>query len=169
MKDENKTKHQLLAELLEARARIIELEKNETELAQTREALQKSQERLRTVFESANDEICYTLLDGTVVDVNHKIEDIFGYKPEEVIGRNYTEFPVLGPEDFELSAQIIAEIMEGKPGRVLEFEGYRKDGSRVTIEVNSKLVREGGELKGFLNIIRDITDSIVICINCSWS
>jgi PAS domain S-box-containing protein len=157
MKDEKKTKQQLLAELLEARTRIGELEESEAELVQTREALQKSQERLRTVFESANDEICYTLLDGTVVDVNHKIEDIFGYKPEDVIGRNYAEFPVLGPEDFELSAQIIAEIMEGKPGRVLEFEGYRKDGSRVTIEVNSKLVREGGELKGFLNIIRDIT------------
>jgi PAS domain S-box-containing protein len=157
MEDKKKTKEQLIADLQEARGRIVELEEREAELERTEKALQKSEERLRTVFESANDEICHTLLDGTVVDVNHKIEDIFGYKPEEVIGKNYVEFPVLSPEDFEQSAQIIAEIMEGKPGRVLEFEGYRKDGSRVTVEVNSKLVREGGELKGFLNIIRDIT------------
>jgi len=158
MEDKEKTKEQLIAELQEMRQRILDLERAELEQERTQEKLRKCEEKLKTVFESANDEICYTHIDGTVLDVNHKIEDIFGYKAEEVIGKNYAEFPILSPEDFQKSAEIVSDIVEGKPGRVLEFEGFRKDGTRVTIEVNSKLVKEGGEIKGFLNIIRDITE-----------
>jgi PAS domain S-box-containing protein len=158
MEDKDKTKEQLIAELEDLRRRVAELGAAEAKCDQAEEALQKCEDKLKTVFESANDEICYTHIDGTVLDVNHKIESIFGYKPEEVIGKNYTEFSVLSPEDLELSAQIISDIVEGKPGRVLEFEAFRKDGSRVFIEVNSKVIKEAGEVKGFLNIIRDISE-----------
>lgn len=158
MKNKDKTKEQLLAELQKLHQRVRELETAEAECGRLEKALQECEDKLKTVFNSANDEIVYTDLNGTIVDVNDKIEDIYGYKPEEVIGRSYADVGFLDPKDFQTAAQVISDIIEGKPGRLLEFETFRKDGTKVYIEVNSKLIIKEGELKGFLNIVRDITE-----------
>jgi PAS domain S-box-containing protein len=148
MEGKDQTKEELRAELDAAQA-----ERNRLE-----EELQECRNKLRTVFENANDEIVYTDMNGTIVDVNNKIEDIYGYKPEEVIGKNYVEIGFLSAEDLQTAGQVITDIMSGKPGRILEFETFRKDGTKVFIEVNSKLITKDGEISGFLNIVRDISE-----------
>jgi len=158
MDDENKEREQLLTERAEMRVRLENLEAAVAERGRLADALQVCREKLKTLYDNANDEIVYTDLDGTIVDVNYKVKDIYGYRPEEVIGRNYTEIGFLGPDDLETAAGVIRDIMEGKPGRLLEFETFRKNGTKVFIEVNSKLILENGKAKGFLNIIRDVTE-----------
>jgi PAS domain S-box-containing protein len=148
MEDRDKVKEELRAELA-----VTEIERSRLE-----EELQECKDRLRTVFENANDEIVYTDMNGTIVDVNRKIEDIYGYKPEDVIGKNYVEIGFLSEEDLKTAGEVITDIMSGRPGRILEFETYRKDGTKVFIEVNSKLITKDGEMKGFLNIVRDISE-----------
>ena len=158
MEDKDKTKEQLIAELVEIRQRIAELEMAKAERRRLEEELRECKEKLKTVFENANDEIVYTDANGTIIDVNKKIEDIFGYKPGEVIGKNYAEIGFLSAEDLQTAGEVITDIMSGKPGRILEFESFRKDGTKVSIEVNSKLIIKDGETRGFLNIVRDITE-----------
>ena len=51
MKDQNKTKDQLIVELEKARQRISELEQPETERGQAEQALRESEERYRDLFE----------------------------------------------------------------------------------------------------------------------
>ncbi len=135
-----------------------ELQKEITEHKQTEKVLQEREEIFRKIFENANDEIVHTAIDGTILNINRKVEDIFGYKPEEVIGKNYAELGFLSPEDFQTAGEVISDIISGKPGRLLQFDVRHKNGSKVTIEVNSKLIIEDGEITGFLNIIRDITE-----------
>ena len=36
---------------------------------------------------------------GTVVEINDKVEDLFGYKLEEVIGKSFLELGTLSPEE----------------------------------------------------------------------
>lgn len=50
MKDENKTKKQLMDELAEMSQRINELEKSETERKKAEDALGESEEHFRSVF-----------------------------------------------------------------------------------------------------------------------
>jgi len=158
MAGKEKSKEQLISELKEACQRLKRLERVEAERDRLKETLLECQDKLKTVFNSANDEIVFTDLNGTLVDVNYKIEDIYGYKPEEVIGKNYAEVGFLSPEDEQEAAEVVGDILEGKPGRIMELETYRKDGSKVFVEANSKLIIKDGEVKGFLNIIRDISE-----------
>jgi PAS domain S-box-containing protein len=148
MEGKDKTREELRAEL----------DATQTERSRLEEELQECRDKLKTVFENANDEIVYTDIEGKIVDVNKKIEDIYGYKPEEVIGKNYVEIGFLSEEDLQTAGEVITDIMSGKPGRILEFETFRKDGTKVFIEVNSKLITKDGEIKGFLNIVRDISE-----------
>ena len=53
MKDENKTKVQLISELMELRQRITKLEALETEYKKGKESLGESQKRYRTFFEDS--------------------------------------------------------------------------------------------------------------------
>ena len=76
----------------------------------------------------------------------------------ENLQKDYVEIGFLSAEDLQTAAEVITNIMSGKPGRILEFETFRKDGTKVFIEVNSKLITRDGETKGFLNVVRDISE-----------
>ncbi len=135
-----------------------EQEKLISDLIQKMEILQESEEKAKTIFENANDLIVYVDVDGTCLDINDRVEDILGYKPEEVIGRNFTEFELFEQEVMEKNVRLFEKIILGKPAPMLEFDAFRKDKSRIFIEVNARLVKKSGKVKGILNIIRDVTE-----------
>lgn len=55
MKDEDKTKEQLINELLELRQHISEIEASKIKLKDLEKALQKSEERFRQIAESSGE------------------------------------------------------------------------------------------------------------------
>ena len=59
MRDEDKTKEQLINELAELHQRIAELEALETQRKQMAEAPRKSKGLVETVFDSVSDCVCY--------------------------------------------------------------------------------------------------------------
>jgi len=123
------------------------------------EKLRESEEKFETIFENANDHIAYVGVDGTVIDVNHKFEDVFGHKRASVIGKKFYEFGVLSPEDWQRCIGLANELIAGRvvASEVLEFEAIGKDGRKIYIEVNPRAVVKDGEIKGVLAITRDIT------------
>lgn len=136
-----------------------ELQKANALLTEEIERLRESEEKFKTIFENANDHIVYMGTDGIVIDVNPKVEDLFGYKREEVIGKKFYEFGALTPQDWQRCIDLSRDLIEGKAAqpRILELEAKRKDGTVVFIEVNPRLVVKDGEIKGILTICRDIT------------
>jgi PAS domain S-box-containing protein len=143
-------------EELEKRVRALEKEKQGRKQAE--KALRESEKKFRTIFESANDEIVYLDVNGTIIDVNNKILDIFGYEREEVIGKNFTEFEFVKSEEMQKTVNYFKNASHGKITSLMEFEAIRKDKTQVFIEVNTKLIEKDGDIKGFVHIIRDITD-----------
>ncbi len=122
------------------------------------EALIKSEAKFRTIFENANDEIMYVDMEGTVIDVNHKVFDIFGYTRDEIIGRKLTEFNFLTQEDMQKTVYIYKQASLGKIAPLVELEAIHKDNSPVFVEVNTTLIKKDGTIKGFVHIVRDITE-----------
>jgi PAS domain S-box-containing protein len=121
--------------------------------------LARSEERFRSMVASIKDYAIF-MLDphGRVMSWNNGAERIKGYKPEEIIGENFSRFYV--PEDIEQHKPDCELKMAGSEGQ-FEDEGWRvrKDGSRFWANVVITAVRDkNGELLGFSKVTRDFTD-----------
>jgi PAS domain S-box-containing protein len=101
MEDEEKTKEQLLKELLELRQRIAELETLEVKRKQTEDALRESEDKYRTIFETTGTATIIIKEDTTISLANTEFERLSGYSLEEVEGKkSWTDF-VANKDDLE--------------------------------------------------------------------
>ncbi len=92
MRDEKKTKAQLIDELVGLRRRIAELEASEAERVQAVEALRESEEKYRQLFELESDALF--LIDnetGRIVEVNAAASTLYGYGREELLQKTNTD------------------------------------------------------------------------------
>ncbi len=138
---------------------LLGIARDITERKRSENALKENEEKFRMIFENANDLIVYLDKQGRVIDVNDRIEDLFGYKREEVISKRFTVFDNIDPDDKEKTIKLFKDaVKEGAPALMIELDAKRKDGSMVNIEVNTKLLKKNTEVIGSLSIIRDITE-----------
>ncbi|MFO8102147.1 MAG: PAS domain S-box protein [Dehalococcoidia bacterium] len=130
----------------------------ENERAMAEEVLKESEDRFKEIFENANDEIIYLDPNGIVINVNKKVENIFGYTQDEVIGKNFAELGFFLPDHQTEVAEQFAKAMKSKKGTGLaEFEGTHKNGKKVFIEASLSAIKKRNKIKGLLIIVRDIT------------
>jgi len=127
----------------------------EIERRKSRE-LRDSQNRMSLIVDSSQDAIIGKTLDGVITHWNKGAEHMYGYTPQEIIGRNIT---TLCPKDriAEISG-ILAKIRSGE--RVEYFESVRiaKDGKRLNVSVSiSPIVDQEGRVVGASSIARNIT------------
>ena len=144
----------------ELRKQIEALKRENALLSEANERLRESEEKFKTIFDNANDEIIYVGADGTIIDINHKVEDIFGYKREEAIGKKFYEFDVLSPEEWQKLIDLTQDLLSDRTSQmqVLQFEARRKGGEKIYLEVNPRLIKREGQTVGILAIIRDISE-----------
>ncbi len=130
-----------------------------TERKHAEDLLQESEEKFRTIFEHANDEIVYLDRNGIIVETNKKLS-ILGYKKEEIKGRNFTEFGVLGLDIQKMDSFFREVINQGnfEPLNLIELELNHKNGNKVYVEVSMRIIKKGEEVEGVLAIVRDITE-----------
>ncbi len=112
--------------------------------------------RLAAIVTSSDDAIISKTLDGVIVTWNEGATRIFGYAPEEVIGKPVT---ILIPSDRQdEEPRILARLRAGE--RVDHFETLRvrKDGTLLNISLSISPVRNAaGDIVGASKIARDIT------------
>lgn len=128
-----------------------------TERKQAEEALRVSEERYRGLFDNANDVIYIHDLQGNYISINHAIEKIFGYTREEVLSKNMSE--IVAPEHLERVRDKLLSKLEGSAKQTsYELDCMKKDGSRITVEVNSTVISENGVPVAVQGIARDVTE-----------
>ena len=128
------------------------------ERKQVEEALKKSEQEFRIIFENANDEIFYLDKFGTIVDRNRKGSDILGYTLEDVICKNINEFGFMMPEQKSTMMDLFNDAMKREKARGLtELKLIRKDGKTVHTEASISPLTKDDQLEGILVILRDIT------------
>jgi PAS domain S-box-containing protein len=109
------------------------------------------------IVESSNDAIISTNLDGTIATWNRAAETIFGYRPEEVIGRPVFLLAAPGRED-EMPV-IIDQIKRGQRIQHYETVQRHKDGRQIAISLTVSPIRaDNGSIVGASKIARDITE-----------
>jgi PAS domain S-box-containing protein len=109
-----------------------------------------------SVIESSHDAIVTKDLNGIITSWNAGAEHIFGYKPEEVLGKSVT---ILIPPDHENEEPAILErIRRGERIDHYDTIRMRKDGTRLDISLTISPVRDAaGKIIGASKIARDIT------------
>jgi PAS domain S-box-containing protein len=122
----------------------------------TQQALQREAFRLAAIVDSSDDAIVSKDLNGIVRTWNRAAERIFGYKPEEIIGRPITTIiPVERHAEEDL---VLSRIRAGKSVDHFETIRQRKDGTLIEISVTVSPIRTAdGTVIGASKIVRDIT------------
>jgi len=112
---------------------------------------------LAAIIESSDDAIVSKTLDGHITSWNPGAVRLFGYQPEEIIGRPITTIIPCELHGEEL--EVLAKLRRGE--RVENFETIRltKDGRRIEVSLTVSPVRdEGGAIVGASKIARNITE-----------
>ena len=122
-------------------------------------SLRESEEKFRSLSENAQDGIIMADAEGKVSFWNSAATRIFGYEPEEILGRSVHH--VLAAERFRATA--IAELPgfadTGKGalvGKTVELAGVRKNGSEIPIELSISAVRVRNAWHS-IAVVRDAT------------
>jgi PAS domain S-box-containing protein len=117
--------------------------------------LEESERKYRNLCENANDLIFSLDEEGCFTAVNHMIE-MFGYTPEDVIGKHFTE--LLTPKSRETAVHYFEQAKKDASTRdTYEVEIAKKDGTTAIAELNMSTIYMDGKFLGRFGIARDIT------------
>ena len=129
-----------------------------TERKAAETALAQSEERYRSLVESATDIIATLDLEGRLTSINPAVERILGYTPQEMLGRPLSQF--IPPEQMPMQADMLRRKLEGAPFTQYELEVLSRDRQqRKVLDVKSRLTfGQDGQPLAIHSIARDITE-----------
>jgi PAS domain S-box-containing protein len=136
---------------------VVGISLDVTERKQAEHRLSASEARFKDIAESMSDWIWEVDADGVYTYCSERVEDILGYRPEEIIGR--TPFDFMAPEEVQkIAGEFSAICADKSPVKDLENWNLTKDGRPVCLLTNGiPLIDEAGNLCGYRGVDSDIT------------
>jgi PAS domain S-box-containing protein len=126
------------------------------------EEVRGNESRLRAMLEAALDAVVTMDHQGNVIGWNHAATAIFGYHPNEVIGREMADL-IVPPHLRRAHRQGLARLLEGQQPKILdrrlELTGMRRDGTEFPVELTITRINLPGQ-PTFTGYLRDITERV---------
>ncbi|OGP67045.1 MAG: hypothetical protein A2W27_09475, partial [Deltaproteobacteria bacterium RBG_16_44_11] len=120
-----------------------------------KESLAESEEKYRIILDNASDAILLSDEEGYLLEVNKKAEELLGYKRDELLGVNFVR--IHPPEEMDKVKSTFLKIKEDGSGGLNDTVILRKDGKKVFVDINGKVIEYSGQ-KVLQAIFRDITE-----------
>ncbi|MEH1795843.1 PAS domain S-box protein [Nostoc sp.] len=119
-------------------------------------ALKKSESQYRHLVETSQDMIWSVDIDGLITFVNPAVKQIYGYEPQEMIGRPWTDF--ISPKQIAQDKIAFERVLQGKSLFQHETTCVAKDGSLLYLMFNAIALRnENGLVIGMTGTASNIT------------
>jgi PAS domain S-box-containing protein len=119
-------------------------------------AAEQVRKLLSSIVETSPDAIITKKIDGTIISWNQAAERLYGYRKDEIIGRNISM--IIPQERQGELAEIFTRIKNGESPVNLETLRVRKDGKTIDVAVTiSPITDEAGIVIGASTIARDIS------------
>jgi PAS domain S-box-containing protein len=121
--------------------------------------LKKSEEKYKKIFELSPEAIGILDDKGNILDINNRLYDWLGYKPEQVVGRNILDLPFLTEESKKKIKERFTQRMSGK--EVLPYEVYfisRRGGRVVGRIVGAPIRNEEGKIIRDMVMVSNVTE-----------
>lgn len=129
-----------------------------TERRRIEDALLQSKRTIQTIFDAAPVAILGIDLQGRITSWNMGATRIFGWQPDEAIGRVCPTVPADGLEEFH---GMIRMIVEKGPRKGMVFVRQKKSGERIQASINgAPLVDAAGNTTGVMVMLEDITERL---------
>ncbi len=127
------------------------------QIAISRKEAEIEKNKYVSIVKDSNDAIIGSYLEGNIISWNKSAEIIFGYAPEEILGKSIN---FLNPPDrFDEDSFILSEIRKGNHIDHFETKRVRKDGKILDISITASPIRNlNGEIIGLSAIARDFTE-----------
>lgn len=127
-------------------------------MARSEQALRRSEEKYRDLFENANDAIFVVDAEHRYKDVNKKGIELLGYSRHELLAMKITD--LIPPEQLSRSEGEFIKLATS--GSYEKFTGkiVRKNGTVLDVEVSSSAIIEKNAVIGSRDIMRDISERI---------
>lgn len=127
----------------------------EADVAQTLAGLRSQLEHYRQLVEEVNDVAFILDRSGTIQYISPAMEPLSGYRPDEIVGRNFAEF--IDPADLPALAASFARTLAGQT-EPSEFRVRTRDGGTRWVRSHSRPFKDGAEVVGVRGSVSDITD-----------
>ncbi|MFX1418603.1 MAG: PAS domain S-box protein [Promethearchaeota archaeon] len=116
--------------------------------------LKESNGKYQFLINNILDVIAEIDLDGTFTYISPRVYDIFGYKPEEIIGNQF--FSYIHPDDMPKIMETFKKAVAGEKIISLEYRVRHKEGHYISVCAKGSLVQINKRAK-ILGVLRDIT------------
>ena len=127
-----------------------------TDRRRTEQALRDSEQKYRTIVDTAHEGILASNLDGVVTYANRRAAEMLGYTPEEMIGRPSLDF--IDPTRHEESKKLRDQFRKGERRRG-DFCVRHRSGADVWVSAAvSPLLDPAGVVTGLIYMNVDITE-----------
>ena len=131
--------------------------KKDTAETEYQEALEQSAERFRALIQYSADAIQLISAEGNVLYSSDSVENVLGYKPEEIQGASPEGF--IHPDDLSFFMEQFLSLLQ-KPGEqvTLEYRIKHKNGSWVWIEATGTNYLHDPRIQAIVGNFRNITE-----------
>lgn len=130
---------------------VLDCSRDVTDQRQAAEALARSEENYRALFEHATDAIFLCSLDGRLLDVNRGASQLTGFSREELLRQSV--FEIIYRDDHDYLRHCLHELVQDGT-RFSIYHFCRKNGAPFPGETNTKLLPDGR----LLAMVRDISE-----------
>ena len=156
MKDQDKAKEQLIVELEEMHRRIVELEKSEIKHKVTEKIFREAEGKFLSIIDNVHDVIFQLSPLGIIKYVSPKVKELYGYEPEELIGKHLKTTTPISEVPRALDALKI--VKSGKTIKNFEIKQLDSKGKIIYMEINATPVNKEWKIVAAQGIMRDITE-----------
>ncbi|MEP7218379.1 MAG: PAS domain S-box protein [Bacteroidota bacterium] len=118
--------------------------------------LRRSEERYRTIIETAPDVIFTLAPDGVITSLSPAFEQIAGWPAAEWIGRAFV--PIVHPDDLAVAFEYFGELLQGETPPTYELRILSRSGEYLDVEFRTRPYIDNGRIVGAIGIARDVTE-----------
>jgi len=129
-----------------------------TDQKQAERRIQESEALYRTLVETSPDAIGLMAMDGTIIMINKRAMEVFGFDPtDDLKGRNIMDF--VAPENYNEVLSNLDKLKKAHTLRNWEIMSYKKDRQPFHLDISSTmLMDEKGGPQSILIVFKDITE-----------
>ena len=131
--------------------------KDITELKRAQEESEESRRHFQMLFDLMADPVAVVDGRGKILEVTQKVEEITGFKKEELVGKNLLKTKMFGAKTKAVMIKKLAERMMGMHVEPYGVEVLRKDGGKLMYEINAAKIDYKGK-PADLVVFRDILE-----------
>lgn len=134
---------------------VIAFMRDITTQKKVEQALRESEEKYRTLFQSAPGSIAIVGLDGTILETN----SFYGIPREKIIGKKFDQLEeILHPQDIKLLREHFYQILKGGEAQSVEIRVFPFPGHQRWIEFHAAFLKKNGKPYAIQIIALDITE-----------